>query len=127
MIVQWYKGRDGESTNVQLPDIAGSMLTMDSTLEIHVDPDGNARESSEVSPTPDIEILEVISFNDQLASDETVETFTLRIGECSGLLRATMKVTTLKIPGEIKTLNPKGWVSKEGAVAVLTAGEELHS
>jgi len=57
MIVQWYEGRDDESTNVRLPDIGWSTPTINSTSEIPVDPDGKPRESGEDSPTPDIETL----------------------------------------------------------------------
>jgi len=112
MIVQWYEGRYDESTNVWLPDIGGSMPTINSTTEIPVDPNGKPREGGEDSPTPDIEILGETAFDDLLASDETIETFALRIGECSGLLGAVMEVTTLEDPGEIETINPKRWTSE---------------
>jgi hypothetical protein len=88
-----------------------------------MDPDGKPRESGEDSPTPDIEILGATAFDDLLASDETIETFALRIGECSGLLGATMEVTTLGNPGEIETINPKRWTSEQGAAAVVAAEE----
>jgi len=127
MIVQWYEGRYDKSTKVRLPDIGGSTPTINTTSEIPVDPDGNPRESGEDSPTPDIEILGATAFDDLLASDETIETFALRIGECSGLLGATMEVTTLEDPGEIETINPKRWTSEQGAAAVVAAEEEPHS
>jgi len=92
-----------------------------------VDPNRKPRESGEDSPTPDIEILGATAFDDLLASDKTIETFALRIGECSGLLGATMEVTTLEDPGEIETINPKCWTSEQGAVAVVAAEEEPHS
>jgi len=122
--VQWYEGQYDESTNVRLPDIGGSKPTINSTSEISVDPNGQPRESGEDSPTPDIEIFGATAFDDLLASDETIETFALRIGECSGLLRATMEVTTLEDPGEIETINRKRWMSEQGATAVVTAEEE---
>jgi hypothetical protein len=127
MIVQWYEGRDDESTNVRLPDIGGSTPTINTTSEIPVDRDGKPRESGEDSPTPDIEILGATAFDDLLASDETIETFALRIAQCSGLLGATMEVTTLEEPGEIETINPKRWTSEQGAAAVVAAEEEPHS
>jgi hypothetical protein len=95
--------------------------------EIPVDANGKPRESGEDSPTPDIEILGTIGFDDLLASDKTIETFALRIGKCSGLLGATIEVTTLEDPGEIETINPKGWTSEQGAAAVVAAEEEPHS
>jgi len=92
-----------------------------------VDPNGKPRESGEDIPTPDIEILGATTFNDLLASVETIETFALRIGECSGLLGATMEVTTLEDPGEIENINPKRWTSEQGAAAVVAAEEKPHS
>ena len=121
MIVQWYEDQDDESTNIRLPDIGGSTLMINSTSEIPVDPDGKPKENSEDSPTPDIEILGATAFDDLLASDETIDTFALQIGECSGLLGATMEVTTLENPGEIETINPKHWTSAQGAAAVVAA------
>jgi len=127
MIAQWYEGRYDESTNVRLPDIGGSMPTINSMSEISVDPDGERRESGEDSPTRDIEILGATAFDDLLASDETIETFAIQIGECSGLLGATMEVTTLEDPGEIETVNQKRRTSEQGAAAVVVAEEERHS
>jgi len=117
MIVQWYEGWDDESTNIRLPDIGDSTLTISSTSEIAVDPDGKPRESGEDSPTPDIGILGATAFDNLLASDETIETFALCVGECSGLLEATMEVTTLEDSGEIVTINPKCWMSEQEAAA----------
>jgi len=90
-------------------------------LEISVDPDGKPTESGEDSPTRDIEILRATAFDDLLASYGTIEIFALRIGECSGLLGATMEVTTLDNPGEIDTSDPKHWTSEKGAAAVVAA------
>jgi len=123
MIVQWYKGRDDESTNVRLPDIGGSTLKITATSQISVDRYGKPRKSGEDSPNPDIEILGATAFDDLLASVETIERFALRIAECSGLLGATMEVTTFEDPGEIGIINPIGWTSQKGAAAVV-AGEE---
>jgi hypothetical protein len=121
MIVQWYEGWDDKSTNVWLPDIGESTPTINSTSEIPVDPDGKPRESGEDSPTPNMEILEATTFDDLLPSNETIETDALHIGECSGLLGATMEVTTLENPGEIETINPKRRTSEQGAAAVVVA------
>jgi len=123
MIVQWYEGWDDESTNLPLRDIGESTPTINSTSEIPVDEDGQPRESGEDSPTPDIKILGATAFDDLLASDKTIETFALRIGGCSGLLGATPEVTTLGNPGEIESINPMRWTSKQGAVAVVEAEE----
>ena len=86
MKVRWYEGLDDESANVWLADIGGCTPTINLMSEIPVDPDSKPRESSEDSPTPDSEILRATTFDDLLASDEIIKTFTLLIGECSGLL-----------------------------------------
>jgi len=52
-----------------------------------------------------------------------METFALQIDECSGLLGATMEVTTLENPGEIVTIKRKRWTSEQGAAAVVAAEE----
>jgi hypothetical protein len=128
MIVQWYEGWDDESTNVRLRDIGGSTPMFISMSEIPLDPDGKPRESGEDSPAPDIEILRATAFDDLLASDETIETFALRIGECSGLPGATMVFTTLENPGDIETINPNRWTSEQGAAGEVAAEEhpQIH-
>jgi hypothetical protein len=119
IIVQWFEGQDDQSTNVWLPDIGGSTPIINSTSEITVDPDGKLRESGEDSPTRDFEKLRATAFDNHFASDGTIETFALRIGECSGQLGATMEVTTLEHPGDIRTIYPKRWTSEQGAAAVV--------
>jgi len=121
MIVQWYEGRDDESTNVKLADIGGSTLTINLTSESPVDPDGEPTVSSEDSPTADIEIPRATAFDDLLASDETNEILALSLGERIGLLGATMEGTALEIPGEIDTINPKRSTSEQGAAVVVEA------
>jgi hypothetical protein len=124
MRMQWYECRDDESTNVWLPDSGGSTPTINCTSEIPVDADRNPRQSCEDIPTPDSETLRATTFDDPLDSNETIETFPLPFGECSGLLGATMKVITLENPGESETINPKGWTSKKGALAVVAAEQQ---
>jgi hypothetical protein len=60
-------------------------------------------ECDEDTPAPYIELLGVTAFNDLLAGEEVVEVIALRIGECTGLLGATMEITTLS--GE----KPRRW------------------
>ena len=43
---------------------------------------------------PDIEILAATAFDDQLASEQVIGTFFLRVGDCTGLLQATMEGIT---------------------------------
>jgi len=84
------------------------------------------KEGGEDSPTLDIEIFGATVFDDLLASDETIDTLALPIGERSGLLGGTMEVTTLGNPGKIEITNPKRWTSEQGAAAVVAAEEHPH-
>jgi hypothetical protein len=87
---------------------------INSMLEIPVDPDGKPRESNEDSPTPDIKILGATAINDLLPSDVTIEIFALRIGQCSGLLGATMEVTTLEMQVRLRvSTQSAGQASRE--------------
>jgi hypothetical protein len=97
---------------------------INSTSEICIDPNETPTESGEDCSTSDIEIFRATAFDDLLASDATIETFPPQIGECSGLPRATMEVTTSENAGEIETINPTRWTSEQGAVVVVT--EEYH-
>jgi hypothetical protein len=52
-------------------------------------------ERDEYTPAQDIENLGATVFDDLLAGEEIIEAFALQIGECTGLLGATMEITTL--------------------------------
>jgi hypothetical protein len=82
MIVQWYKGQDDKSTKVQLPDIGGTIATINYISETPAVRDGKSSESGDDSYTSDIEILTAIAFNVLCPSNDTIETFVLQIGEC---------------------------------------------
>jgi len=71
--------------------------------------------------TPDIEILGATAFDYFVVSNKIIGTFALRIGECRGLLQATMEVTTLENASEIGTINAKRWTSEQEASAVVAA------
>jgi len=66
-------------------------------------------ERGEDTPAPDIQLLGATTFGNLLASDEVVEAFALRIGECTGLLGATAGTTTLA--GE----KPRRWTRRAGS------------
>jgi len=66
-------------------------------------------EHDEDTPAPDIELLGATAFDDLLAGKEVVEAFAIRIGECTGLLGATMEITTLS--GE----EPRRWTRRAGS------------
>jgi hypothetical protein len=68
---------------------------------------------------PNIELFGATAFVDLLASDEVDQAFALRIGDCTGLLGATLGGTS----GE-KILR-SGGRDEQGAAAVVAA-EELH-
>jgi len=103
-----------ESTKEWLLDICGSMMTINLPSEIPADPDRKSKESDQDNPTQDMETPRATAFDALLASNDTIETFTLRIGECSRLMGADMEVTTSDDPGQIETLNPStGRASRE--------------
>jgi len=99
MIVQWYEAQNDKSSNVQLPDVGGYMLTIDKMLAIHVDPGGYQLASGEDRPTPGIGIQEATALDNPFASNETIQTFALQILKRSTLLGVTILVTTLDDPG----------------------------
>jgi hypothetical protein len=66
---------------------------------------------------PDILILGANAFDDQLASEEVVWTFFLRVGLHIGLLGVTVESIS---SGEIGT---RHWTGEQGAAAVVAAEE----
>ena len=69
---------------------------------------------------PDILILGTNAFDDQLASEEVVWTFFLRVGVRIGLLGVTVESIS---SGEIGT---RHWTGEQGAAAVVAAEERPH-
>ena len=69
---------------------------------------------------PDILILGATTFDDQLASEEVVWTFFLRVGVRIGLLGVTVESIS---SGEIGT---RHWTGEQGAAAVVAAEERPH-
>ena len=69
---------------------------------------------------PDISILGTNAFDDQLASEEFVRTFFLRVGVRIGLLGVTVESIS---SGEMGTRN---WTGEQGAAAVVAAAERPH-
>jgi hypothetical protein len=69
------------------------------------------------SGIPDISILGTNAFDDQLAIEEVVWTFFLRVGVRTGLLRVTVERIS---GGEIGT---RHWTGEQGAAAVVAAEE----
>jgi hypothetical protein len=63
----------------------------------------------EDTPAPGMALLGTTACDDHLAGEEVVEAFALRIGECTGLLGATIEITTLS--GE----KPRRWVRRAGS------------
>jgi hypothetical protein len=66
---------------------------------------------------PDILILGATTFDDQLASEQVVWTFFLRVGVRTGLLGVTVESIS---SGEIGT---RHWTGEQGAAAVVAAEE----
>jgi len=92
--------RDGEKSEIPMVDTTRTSLGL-----------GHA--------PPNIELLGATAFLDLVASDEVDQAFALGIGDCTGLLGATLGGTS----GE-KILRSAGR-DEQGAVAVVAA-EELH-
>ena len=72
---------------------------------------------------PDIQTLGATAFDDLLGRDEVVAAFALRIGECTGLLGATLEDRTLDSPGNT---DPSAGCDEQGAAAVVAAEELLR-
>jgi len=70
---------------------------------------------------PDIPTFRETTFDDHLADDRVVTAFALRIGECTGLLGATLENITLDSPGNT---DRSAGCDEQGGVAVVP-GEEL--
>jgi hypothetical protein len=72
---------------------------------------------------PEIQTLGSTAFDDLLASDEVVAAFALRIGECTGMLGATLEDITLDSPGNTDSSAGR---DEQGAAAVVAAEELLR-
>jgi len=75
--------------------------------------------TTNVDPPPDIQLLGATTFDHLLASEEVVEAFAIQLGECQGLLGASLEGIS-EGEGNPRMLN--AWV---GAAAVVAA-EEWH-
>jgi hypothetical protein len=73
--------------------------------------------NTNVDPPPDLQLLGATAFDHLLASEEVVEAFAIRLGECQGLLGASLEGIT---EGEG---NPRMLNARAGAVAVVAAEE----
>jgi hypothetical protein len=73
-----------------------------------------------VDPPPDIQLLGATAFRQFLASEEVVEAFAIRLGECQGLMGASLE-GIIEGEGNSRMLN-----AREGAAAVVAA-EVSHS
>jgi len=72
---------------------------------------------------PDIQTLGATAFDHLLASNEVVAAFALRIGECTGLLGATVEEITLASPGDT---DQSAGRDEQGAAVVVAADELLQ-
>ena len=70
-----------------------------------------------VDPPPGLELLGATAFDHLLASEEVVKAFAIRLGECQGLLGASLDGVT---EGEG---NPRMLNARAGAAAVVAAEE----
>jgi len=110
--IDWTKGR---LTALQTPN--GPQQTKIPEAD-HASPlpqrcEGN----SNVDLPPDIQLLGATAFHHFLVSEEVVEAFTIRLGECEGLLGASLECIT-KGEGNPRMLN-----ARAGVAAVVVAEE----
>jgi len=73
--------------------------------------------NTNVDPPPDIQLIGATAFDHLLASEEVVEASTIQLGECQGLLGASLEAIT---EGEG---NPRMLNGRAGAAAVVAAEE----
>jgi len=113
--IDWTKGR---LTGLQTPN--GLQRAMIPETD-HASPLPERGEgNTNVDPPPDIQLLGATAFDHLLASEEVVEALAIRLGECQGLLGASLEGIT---DGEG---NPNMLNARAGTEAVVAA-EEWHS
>jgi hypothetical protein len=74
-------------------------------------------ENTNAEPAPDIQLLRATAFGHLLASEEVVKAFSIRLGQCQGLLGAYLEGIT-KGEGNPRMLN-----ARAGAATVVAAEE----
>jgi len=98
----WFRARNPEIdwnlrqlTALRLP--TGSQAADKVSGEHKPPPEAHEKllEHDEDTPAPDMELVGATAFDDLLAGEEIIEAFALQIGECTGLLGASMEITTL--------------------------------
>jgi len=72
---------------------------------------------------PGIQTLGATAFDNLLASDKVVVAFTLQIGECIGLLGATLEAIGLDSPGDT---DPSAGHDEQGTAAGVAEEEPLR-
>jgi hypothetical protein len=77
----------------------------------------HGEENTNDEPPPHIQLLRATAFVQVLASEEVVEAFVIQLGECQGLLGASLEGIT---EGEG---NPRMLNARAGAAAVVAAEE----
>jgi len=63
---------------------------------------------------PDIQILGATAIEDLLASEQVIRALFLRVGDCTGLLGATGKVSLMVIK-----IDPQRWMGEQVAAAAM--------
>jgi len=118
----WFKARNpeidwtkGQLTALRMPNGAqrAKIPEADNASPLPERGEGNTN----VDPPPDIQQLGATGFDHLLASEEAVEAFAIRLGECQGLLGASLEGIT---EGEG---NPRMLTARAGAAAVVATEE----
>jgi len=77
--------------------------------------------NTNIDPPPDIQLLGATTFGHLLDSEEVVKAFAIRLGECQGLLGASLGASLggiIEGEGNLKMLN-----ARAGAAAIVVAEE----
>jgi len=100
-------------TALRNPEGGGAPPEADPIRTLHSECD----ERGEDKPPPDIQLPGATAFGNLIASDEITEAFFLRLGDCTGLLGATVEQSHEQ--GEY----PRKLDERAGAAAVVAAEE----
>jgi len=113
-------------TSLQSPSVSGVEVMTPMTMAVASkvsDAENKNGNDQLLGRGPDIQTLGSTAFDDLLASYEVVAAFALRIGECTGLLGATLADITLDSPGNP---DPSAGCDEQGAAAVVAAAQLLR-
>jgi len=114
MAIHCNKGQDDRSTGCELSDIRRHTASINLILRIPVYSDGDPWERSEYSLILESNLLIASTFDDNIASNQTLKMFALQSVHSYPMLKMAMEVTTSEDDGENMIINPRGgWVPRK--------------